>query len=213
MKLLNIIIILFIGLFCLPVLANANDLANIEFNNKEVDLANEVVLQLTFKGDTDSIYCGLLIHWGDGQAIKYRIGAEVKPPFTIRHKYSSEGVKTVSVKGEFMARGLKSLPACEGAHTASIKVIDLAKVEREKSLLEAARVAEDYRRKAELDAQSAKEELERQGRELAEQRKALEIERKNAEIARLKMELEKAKQNERGSRSQTTNTNENGWVK
>ena len=203
MKLIAKIGIIFFYFF-LQAVANANNLTNIKFSINEVDLDNEVVLQLTLVEDVNPIYCGLLINWGDGRLTKYRIGAdaEIKPPFTIRQKFSSEGVKNISAKGELMIRGLKTLPPCQGVHTTSIKVVDFARIEKEKSILETARKAEDGIRAAALEAQLAREELDKQ--RLAEQKQAREIERQNAELMQLRAELEKSKQQERNASQRTS---------
>lgn len=176
--------------------AGPNVLSGIKFEESEADLAKEVVLQLTIEDGGKDTYCGLRINWGDGTERKYRIGAdaEIKPPFRVSHKYSTEGVKAITTTGEFMSRGLKSLPACEGKLTTSIKIIDFSKLKKEQALEEAAKRAEEDRRALERKTRLANEELVRQNRILTEQKAALEKEKQEAEIIRLREELEKARQ-------------------
>jgi|GEM_PF-6735290 len=177
-------------------IAAPNALTSIKFENSEADLAKEVVLQLAIEDGGKDTYCGLRINWGDGTERKYRIGmdAEIKPPFRISHRYTTEGVKAITATGEFMSRGLKSLPACEGTLTASIKVIDFSRLRQEQALEEAAKKSEANRRALERNVRLENEELSRQNRILTEQKAALEKEKQDAEIMRLRAELEKARQ-------------------
>lgn len=176
--------------------AAPNALTGIKFEEGEADLAKEVVLQLTIEDGGKDTYCGLRINWGDGTERKYRIGAdaEIKPPFRISYKYATEGVKAITTTGEFMSRGLKSLPACEGSLTTTIKIIDFSKLKKERALEEAAKRAEDDQRALARKALLANEELVRQNRILTEQKAALEKEKQEAEIIRLRAELDKARQ-------------------
>lgn len=110
--------------------------------------------------------CGLIVTYGDGATIEYRV-EDVSRPFQIGHTYAMPGNFQVKVEGKTLFRGLNTAMACGGAAlTFSITVADPAARQR----AEAAR-AEEARRQADeavraRDLENMKQALEAREAEL-----------------------------------------------
>ena len=78
----------------------------------------------------------MTIEWGDGEGQDFRYEKVISEPIKFTKKYVRPGDYTVSVKGKFLSRGLKSAAACKGANlTLPIKVVDLEQI-RQKILVD-----------------------------------------------------------------------------
>ena len=80
--------------------------------------ANQPV-KITIRAEGGLTACGLEVTLGDGNVRSVR--AE-EFPVTLEHTYAKSGDFNISVSGRFLARGLRSLPACPGQKTARITV-------------------------------------------------------------------------------------------
>jgi hypothetical protein len=153
--------------------------AKLQVDRVEVgSLANLVI---DFKSE-NTTWCGLVIDWGSGDRPQtFRIGEDDKKtsPIMISRTYLNSGTFSISVKGQFVSRGLKSAVPCEGAAIQTqVVVLDpvaeakikSAEIERQQSI----RKAEEEKTKAEADkfllekrlAELAQKELELKQREL-----------------------------------------------
>jgi hypothetical protein len=102
-------------LIATPVLAWANKIDKVETSPDSPDINAEFTLKLNFQIPEDKVSCGISVDWGDGEKQKLRVGngQQVLPPFKLTHTYTTAGQKSLSLKGEFIARGLNSLGGCD----------------------------------------------------------------------------------------------------
>jgi hypothetical protein len=109
-----------------PLLVLANKIDKVETTPNSPDINTELSLRLNFTTPEDQVQCGITIDWGDGLKEKLRVGSgqQVMPPFKLTHTYTSSGQKQLSIKGEFIARGIKSIPSCDVNMSGSIIVQD-----------------------------------------------------------------------------------------
>ena len=154
------VVFVFANLF----LANAysNSTAKIEPSMVNPEIGKPYVLNFTF-ADT-GVGCGMAIDWGDGKIDRLRFGEEyqIKPPYSVQHTYNSEGQFTIKINGELLIRGLRSVLPCDVKNERIVKVLDPVLVLRQaeekaiadaqlKERLEAARIINEARLKAEAD--------------------------------------------------------------
>jgi len=116
----NIALILFL-LFSLQK-ANGQELNSISVENKNVSTQSEMVLLINIT-PSDPNFCGVRIEWGDGEGQDFRYEKSTSEPIKFSKIYDRAGDYTVSVKGKYLSRGLKSAVACKGENlTLPIKV-------------------------------------------------------------------------------------------
>jgi hypothetical protein len=113
-------------LFLSPFLVLANKIDKVEATPNSPDINTELSLRLNFTTPEDQVQCGITIDWGDGLKEKLRVGSgqQIPPPYKLTHTYTSSGQKQLSIKGEFIARGIKSVPGCDINITGSIIIQD-----------------------------------------------------------------------------------------
>ena len=117
---LNIARILFL-LFSLQK-ANGQELNSISVENKNISTQSETVLLINIT-PSDPNFCGIRIEWGDGEGQDFRYEKSTSEPIKFSKIYDRAGDYTVSVKGKYLSRGLKSAVACKGENlTLPIKV-------------------------------------------------------------------------------------------
>ena len=162
----------------------AQDIKSATFSSPQASMGVPIELSIAFQSPGSSPWCGLLIEWGDGEKLNFRIGDENSKtsPIKLTHKYAMAGTFFVSVKGNTMIRGLKSAQACGGVlPPLSITVVDTVALQQ----------AEMKRQSAERE-KAAQEEAERAKKEL--EAKELEMKRQAAEREKLAQEeLDRAK--------------------
>lgn len=150
----------------------AQEIKSATFSAPEIGMGNPVDLSVVFQATSSTVWCGLLIEWGDGEKQNVRIGDDnlKTSPITLTHKYATAGTFNVSVKGNTMVRGLKTAQACGGiVKPATIKVVDIVAMQNAERQKQAAE-----REKAALEeAERAKKALE--AKELEMKRKELEM--------------------------------------
>jgi hypothetical protein len=123
---LNISFLLFL-LFILQK-ADAQELKSLALENNNASIQSETVLLINIR-PSDPNFCGIRIEWGDGEGQDFRYEKAINEPIKIIKKYVRPGDYTISVKGKFLSRGLKSATACNGANlTLPIKVVDMDQV-------------------------------------------------------------------------------------
>jgi len=194
MKYFKSIIFLFL---IIPTLSLANKVIKVDTSPESPDINSEFVIKLNFQGDPGVVACGVNIDWGDGEIQKLRIGngQQVLPPYGIPHIFKIPGPKKISVKGEFIARGLSSVGGCDVNVSGQILVQDpVARAEKERidNELRAEKqrqeivAAEAARIKAINDAEEA--------RKLEEYKKTPAYKKEQQELARKKLfELQESK--------------------
>jgi len=148
--------------FLIPVLGLANKIDKVEITPESPDVNTELNLKLNFSVPEDKVSCGVVIDWGDGEKQRLRVGngQQLTPPFKISHAYKNANQLKISVKGEFIARGLNSIGGCDVNVTSVITIQDPA-VRAEKEKLENERRAEKERIENQLRAEKEKLENER----------------------------------------------------
>lgn len=123
---LNISFLLFL-VFSLQK-ADAQELKSLALENNNASIQSETVLLINIR-PSDPNFCGMRIEWGDGEGQDFRYEKAISEPIKITKKYVRPGDYTISVKGKYLSRGLKSLAACNGANlTLPIKVVDMDQV-------------------------------------------------------------------------------------
>lgn len=154
---MNLTKTILLALFLLPNLVNANKVDKVQASPESPDINTEFAINLTFIDPDDKVSCGIGIDWGDGEKQKLRIGIghQVPPPFKLTHTYTTPGEKKISIKGEFIARGLNSTGGCDINKSGSFTIQDPA-VRAEKERVEKERLAE-LERQAQLAAQKKRD--------------------------------------------------------
>lgn len=148
-----------------------------------------------------SMWCGLQVNWGDGAIRDLRIGDDnlKTSPIAIEHAYDASGNFLISVKGQFLSRGLKSAPACDvSTPPLRLAVLETAadqpKETERRNTAEGAAAALGRAETARLEAEAHQRELNQKQLELAN--RELDIKRKELEMREEAMRLQQAKANE-----------------
>jgi hypothetical protein len=163
-------------------LSQAQTITSAKLQRDRVDKGSLATIVIDFRSDGVSS-CGLSVDWGDGdKPQRIRISDEEKNFFTtqLTKSFASPGTFAISLKGEFLTRGLKSVSGCEVPPERAqllVKVTDpVSEAKLRETEAEQARVA--------AKAREDDERLERERREL---------EKRQREIATRELELEKRK--------------------
>ena len=198
---LNISFLLFL-LFILQK-ADAQELKSLALENNNASIQSETVLLINIR-PSDPNFCGIRIEWGNGEGQDFRYEKATNEPTKIIKKYVSPGDYTISVKGKFLPRGLKSATACNGADlTLPIKVVDMDQVRQKNEIdraneqlrIEAAKRPDlELRLRAE---QLKQQEAQRKQREEDALRQKIQAE----ERAKIQAELEASKLKEELAKS------------
>ena len=123
-KLIKNVFFLFAFLFASSTFANK--VISIESKPSRPLINQEMILAFKFEGPNDSVKCGIQIDWGDGKNTKLRFGSagDVKPPFEVKHTYSTAGKAQVSIQGVTIFRGLNSIGGCEANFNGAVTIVD-----------------------------------------------------------------------------------------
>jgi hypothetical protein len=140
-------------------------------------------------------YCGLRVEWGDGSGQDYRLEKSGSEPIKLTKRYSRIGDFTISVKGKFLIRGLKTAASCKGQDlNLPIKVID---TEQQKQKAEIDRVSEQLKTEAaksqQLELRLREEQLKQKESELKQKEQDLLKQKMQAEIEANRLKEEAAK--------------------
>ena len=97
-------------------------LVDLRLSRAEARLGEEVVVSLVLRPAGPSVWCGLRVELGDGQARDLRIGvngdADLTSSLTVRP--AAAGLYTVRATGRALLRGLRSAPACDGGSLSAV---------------------------------------------------------------------------------------------
>jgi len=154
----------------LPVIAGS--ISKIDVSENQIEKDKEFSLTLIFSNSPTPIACGLQIDWGDGKIERLRVGEgqQLAPPYKINHTYSAPNNYKVRISGEFLSRGLRSVPACDVNKEGVLSVVDSVAV-KEKQIkdLAEAKLRKEREESAQIatSAQAAKD-AEEHAKRLAE---------------------------------------------
>jgi hypothetical protein len=163
-------------------LSQAQTITSAKLQRDRVDIGSLATIVIDFRSDGVSS-CGLSVDWGDGdKPQRIRVSDEEKNFFTtqVTKSFTSTGTFSISLKSEFLSRGLKSVVGCEvppDRARLSVTVTDpVAEAKLREIEAEQARVTA-----------KAREDIERSERERRE------LEQRQRDIAKREVELEKRK--------------------
>ena len=171
------ILALALGSALLAPAIHANTVTRVATSAQSAEINKPFSLTFSFAENQGPVGCGLVIDWGDGKTDKLRVGEgqQLQPPYTVEHVYAAPGEYKIRIGGEAIARGLRSVLACDVRREGTVAVIDPVEAARQ---AEARAVAERERRERQEAA-----ERERRERQEADARQRA-AERAEAEAAR-----------------------------
>jgi hypothetical protein len=126
--------------FCVLPNCFALTVTKVLAGSEPIEVNKRHTVNLTFAEDSGSVNCGISVNWGDGKIEKLRVGEsqQIRPPFSIEHLYTNPGSYKVTVDGETIFRGLKTLIGCNVKHQSTVLVKQLeveARVTEPKALV------------------------------------------------------------------------------
>ncbi len=150
--------------------AYAQEIKNIKIDKKKLITGEQSEIVVDFNFPNPSVrYCGIEIHFGDGNSREARVGlnGEQDFPFKLTYAYENQGTFNLRVIGKYVSRGFRSAGPCDGdPKEIQVTVADAA-------------------------AENAKAELEKKQRELVEREAALRQEKQQLEREKAEIALEK----------------------
>ena len=165
---LNISLLLFL-VFSMQK-ANGQELKSLALENNNPSIQSETVLLINVT-PSDPNFCGMRIEWGDGEGQDFRYEKAISEPIKFTKKYVRPGDYTVSVKGKYLSRGLKSAVACKGKNlTLPIKVVDSEQIRKSNEVDRANELLKiEAAKRQELELRLRAEQLKLQEAQLKQQ--------------------------------------------
>jgi hypothetical protein len=184
---LNISLLLVL-IFNLPK-ANGQELKSLSLENNNASIQSETVLLINVT-PSDPNFCGMRIEWGDGEGQDFRYEKASSEPIKFAKRYVRPGDYTVSVKGKYLSRGLKSALACKGANlTLPIKVVDLEQIKKNNEVDRANELLKiEAAKRQELELRLRAEQLKLQEAQLKQQE--AQIKQREEDALRQKIQAE-----------------------
>ena len=159
--------------------AIGQELKSLALENSNPNIQIDTVLVISI-APLDPNFCGLRVEWGDGSGQDYRLERSGSEPIKLTKRYSRIGDFTISVKGKFLHRGLKSAAACKSENLIlPIKVVD---VEQQRQKVEIDRVNEQLKIEA-----AKRQELELRLREEQLKQKEAALKQKEDDLLKQKI--------------------------
>jgi hypothetical protein len=112
-------------------LVSSQEILSLNVEPDKVVEGTETVFRVNFAKTVpnSSVWCGLRIEFGNGEAKNIRIGenGDKDLSFTYKYTYPNAGTYSASIVGEYMSRGLRSATGCTGNKRTYKVVVDSKK--------------------------------------------------------------------------------------